>query len=139
MEALTCSRTLLQAQWSLAQSCQMFRPGAVEARIAAIASRFAEISKTKALLFKPVRELSDVHERIGERFAVRIPSAAGPFGVCERFCGSQPRIDAPRSVAERVYANIQRWTVTEKGGHFAALEQPEALAREIRAFFRPLR
>ena len=31
--------------------------------------------------------------------------------------------------AERVYANIQRWTVTEKGGHFAALEQPEALAR----------
>jgi pimeloyl-ACP methyl ester carboxylesterase len=45
----------------------------------------------------------------------------------------------PRSVAERVYANIQRWAVMEKGGHFAALEQPEALAREIRAFFRPLR
>jgi microsomal epoxide hydrolase len=45
----------------------------------------------------------------------------------------------PRSVAERVYTNIQRWTVMEKGGHFAALEQPEALAREIRAFFRPLR
>ena len=48
-------------------------------------------------------------------------------------------IRPPRSVAERVYANIQRWTVMEKGGHFAALEQPEALAREIRAFFRPLR
>jgi len=45
----------------------------------------------------------------------------------------------PRSVAERVYANIQRWTVMQKGGHFAALEQPEALAREVRAFFRPLR
>jgi len=45
----------------------------------------------------------------------------------------------PRSVAERVYANIQRWTVMEKGGHFAALEQPEALAREVRAFFRPFR
>ena len=27
----------------------------------------------------------------------------------------------------------------DKGGHFAALEQPEALAHEIRAFFRPLR
>ena len=27
----------------------------------------------------------------------------------------------------------------EKGGHFAALEQPAALAREIREFFRPLR
>ncbi len=45
----------------------------------------------------------------------------------------------PRSVAERTYANIQRWTAMEKGGHFVALEQPEALAREIRAFFRPLR
>jgi pimeloyl-ACP methyl ester carboxylesterase len=45
----------------------------------------------------------------------------------------------PRSVAERVYANIQRWTVMKKGGHFAALEQPEALAQEIRSFFRPLR
>jgi microsomal epoxide hydrolase len=45
----------------------------------------------------------------------------------------------PRSVAERVFTNIQRWTVMEKGGHFAALEQPAALAREIREFFRPLR
>jgi pimeloyl-ACP methyl ester carboxylesterase len=26
-----------------------------------------------------------------------------------------------------------------KGGHFAAMEQPDALADEIRAFFRPLR
>jgi pimeloyl-ACP methyl ester carboxylesterase len=45
----------------------------------------------------------------------------------------------PRSLAERMYADIRRWTRMPKGGHFAALEQPEALAREIRAFFRPLR
>lgn len=45
----------------------------------------------------------------------------------------------PRSVAERVYTDIKRWTVMPKGGHFAALEQPEALAREIREFFSPLR
>jgi len=45
----------------------------------------------------------------------------------------------PRSVAERVYTNIQRWTKMKKGGHFAALEQPEALAREVREFFRPFR
>jgi microsomal epoxide hydrolase len=45
----------------------------------------------------------------------------------------------PRSVAERVYTDIRRWSVMPKGGHFAALEQPDALAREIRAFFRPLR
>ncbi|HEY7758001.1 MAG TPA: epoxide hydrolase [Burkholderiales bacterium] len=45
----------------------------------------------------------------------------------------------PRSVAERVYTDIRRWSVMPEGGHFAALEQPEALAQEIRAFFRPLR
>jgi microsomal epoxide hydrolase len=44
----------------------------------------------------------------------------------------------PRSVAEKVY-NIQRWTKMQKGGHFAALEQPDALVREVREFFRPLR
>jgi pimeloyl-ACP methyl ester carboxylesterase len=45
----------------------------------------------------------------------------------------------PRSVAERMYADIRRWTVAERGGHFAALEQPQVLAREIREFFRPFR
>jgi pimeloyl-ACP methyl ester carboxylesterase len=45
----------------------------------------------------------------------------------------------PRSVAARMYSDIRRWTIMERGGHFAALEQPEALAREIREFFRPLR
>jgi pimeloyl-ACP methyl ester carboxylesterase len=45
----------------------------------------------------------------------------------------------PRSLAERAYTDIRRWTVMPNGGHFAAMEQPEALAREIREFFRPLR
>jgi len=45
----------------------------------------------------------------------------------------------PRSLAERTYSDIRRWTVMPHGGHFAALEQPEALAVEIREFFRPLR
>jgi microsomal epoxide hydrolase len=45
----------------------------------------------------------------------------------------------PRSLAERTYSDIRRWTVMPHGGHFAALEQPEALATEIREFFRPLR
>lgn len=44
----------------------------------------------------------------------------------------------PRAWAERVY-NIQRWTEMERGGHFAAMEQPEELVEDIRAFFRPLR
>jgi pimeloyl-ACP methyl ester carboxylesterase len=45
---------------------------------------------------------------------------------------------APRSLAERTYADIRRWTVMPRGGHFAAMEQPAALADDIRAFFRPL-
>ncbi|MCE2509833.1 MAG: epoxide hydrolase [Alphaproteobacteria bacterium] len=44
----------------------------------------------------------------------------------------------PRSWWERAY-NLTRWTDMKKGGHFAALEQPEALTRDIRAFFRGLR
>jgi microsomal epoxide hydrolase len=44
----------------------------------------------------------------------------------------------PRVSAERVF-DIRRWTVMPKGGHFAALEQPRALAEEIRSFFRDLR
>ena len=45
----------------------------------------------------------------------------------------------PRSLAERAYTDIRHWTPMERGGHFAAMEQPDALAHEVRAFFRPLR
>jgi len=58
-----------------------------------------------------------------------------PTGYCEF-----PReiLRPPRAAAERVFTDIRRWSVMSRGGHFAALEQPEALAREIREFFRPL-
>jgi microsomal epoxide hydrolase len=45
----------------------------------------------------------------------------------------------PRVAAARVFTDIRRWTAMPKGGHFAALEQPELLADEVRAFFRELR
>ena len=45
----------------------------------------------------------------------------------------------PRSLAEKMYSDIRRWSKMPKGGHFAALEQPELLAQEIREFFQPLR
>jgi len=44
---------------------------------------------------------------------------------------------APRSYVERIY-NIQRWTEMPKGGHFAALEQPELLIKDIRDFAKSL-
>ena len=45
----------------------------------------------------------------------------------------------PRSFAQRVFTDLRRWSPMPRGGHFAALEQPEALTREITEFFRPLR
>jgi microsomal epoxide hydrolase len=45
----------------------------------------------------------------------------------------------PSSLAELTYTDIRRWTVMPRGGHFAAMEQPELLAEDICAFFRPLR
>jgi pimeloyl-ACP methyl ester carboxylesterase len=44
----------------------------------------------------------------------------------------------PRSWAEQAF-NLQRFTEMSRGGHFAALEEPELFVEEIRAFFRPLR
>jgi pimeloyl-ACP methyl ester carboxylesterase len=44
----------------------------------------------------------------------------------------------PRELVERSY-NVQRWTEMPRGGHFAAFEEPQLLAQDIRAFFRQLR
>jgi pimeloyl-ACP methyl ester carboxylesterase len=44
----------------------------------------------------------------------------------------------PRRWVEARY-NLTRWTEMPRGGHFAALEQPELLVDDIRAFFRDLR
>jgi pimeloyl-ACP methyl ester carboxylesterase len=44
----------------------------------------------------------------------------------------------PRTSVERKF-DLRRWTDMPAGGHFAAMEQPDALVAEIRAFFRPLR
>ncbi|MBC7814927.1 MAG: epoxide hydrolase [Burkholderiales bacterium] len=44
----------------------------------------------------------------------------------------------PRELAERSL-NVQRWTEMPRGGHFAALEEPELLAEDLRTFFQQLR
>jgi len=46
---------------------------------------------------------------------------------------------APRSWAERVYPNLIYWGQVDRGGHFAAWEEPELFATELRAAFRSLR
>jgi microsomal epoxide hydrolase len=44
----------------------------------------------------------------------------------------------PREWVERGYA-VTHWSEMERGGHFAAMEEPELLAADIRSFFRALR
>ncbi|GIJ31001.1 epoxide hydrolase family protein [Micromonospora sediminimaris] len=46
---------------------------------------------------------------------------------------------APRSWAETVYPGLAYFNEVDRGGHFAAWEEPELFAAEVRAAFRPLR
>jgi pimeloyl-ACP methyl ester carboxylesterase len=46
---------------------------------------------------------------------------------------------APRSWAERAYPKLIHYNKLDKGGHFAAWEQPKLFSEEVRAGFRPLR
>ena len=64
----------------------------------------------------------------GERITVPTAVAAFPREI----------IRPPREWAARV-CNLQRWTPMPAGGHFAALEEPQALVEDIRAFYRELR
>jgi len=67
---------------------------------------------------------------LGPDDRVNVPTAVAIFpGDIDR---------PPREWGERVY-DVRRWTEMPRGGHFAALEEPELLARDIREFFRPLR
>ena len=44
-----------------------------------------------------------------------------------------------RRWAERTYTDIRYWNELERGGHFAAFEQPERFVDEVRKFFRTVR
>ena len=68
--------------------------------------------------------------RFKEGDFVRVPTGVARFPKEDPF--------SPRSWVERGY-NLQRWTEMPSGGHFAAAEEPELLAEDIREFFRPLR
>ena len=47
-------------------------------------------------------------------------------------------MQVPRSAVERKY-DLRQWTAMDRGGHFAAMEQPEALIADIRTFCRGFR
>ena len=64
----------------------------------------------------------------------------GPVGVPVG-CSIFPKeIFRPsRRWADKQLTNVHYWNELDKGGHFAAFEQPEAFVSEIRACFRSLR
>ncbi|GLF98772.1 epoxide hydrolase family protein [Streptomyces yaizuensis] len=64
-----------------------------------------------------------------------LPSVPGPLGVTVYPADLAQPI---RRLAERRNPRIVRWTEAERGGHFAAMEQPELFVAELRAFRRTL-
>ena len=69
-------------------------------------------------------------------FAVKGVGAAIPVAVSVFPDELYP---APRSWAERAYPKLIHYNKLEKGGHFAAWEQPKLFSEEVRAGFRSLR
>jgi microsomal epoxide hydrolase len=67
----------------------------------------------------------------GAHNPVRVPTAYASF--------PKEILHPPRAWVEQTYPDLRRWTTMTSGGHFAALEEPDALAADIRAFFRDLR
>jgi microsomal epoxide hydrolase len=67
--------------------------------------------------------------------AVRVPAISVPLGVAN-FPGEI--IGARRRWVEREN-NLVHWSEFDRGGHFAALEEPDLLIDDVRAFFRKLR
>jgi pimeloyl-ACP methyl ester carboxylesterase len=65
-----------------------------------------------------------------------LPATAIPFGFTT-FPGEIWR--TPRSWVEASYPNVTYFSEVDKGGHFAAWEEPELFATEIRAAFRSVR
>jgi pimeloyl-ACP methyl ester carboxylesterase len=65
-----------------------------------------------------------------------LPASSIPFGFTT-FPGEIWR--TPRSWVEASYPNVGYFNEVDKGGHFAAWEEPDLFATELRAAFRPLR
>ena len=65
----------------------------------------------------------------------RTPVVEAPTAIA---CFPKEVIQMPKTWAERYY-NLQRWTPMPSGGHFAPMEEPQAIIDDVRSFFRGLR
>jgi microsomal epoxide hydrolase len=67
------------------------------------------------------------------------PRVETPVGMALFAKDSPPDVPLPRETAERFFGDIRSWTEIPRGGHFAAMEEPELLVGDVRRFFRGLR
>lgn len=73
-------------------------------------------------MYNPLVKLNPF-DKTGDR--VEVPAAFALF--------PKDLVNAPRGFAERIF-NVVQWTTMPRGGHFAAMEQPELLVDDIRKF-----
>jgi len=88
------------------------------------------VTETILTSMRPYNQQIDAADKLQAGQHIEVPAALARF---PKDLGATP----PRELAERSL-RIQRWTEMPRGGHFAALEEPELLAEDIRAFFRDL-
>jgi pimeloyl-ACP methyl ester carboxylesterase len=72
--------------------------------------------------------------------AAQNPSPQPPVSIPVGFTSFPGEIwETPRSWAEAAYPTLNYFHLADRGGHFAAWEEPELFAAELRAAFRPVR
>jgi pimeloyl-ACP methyl ester carboxylesterase len=89
------------------------------------------VTGTIASSMRLYREASRHPLHFGPGDRVRVPTGLALFPA-------ESPANPPRAWVERGY-DVAHWATMPRGGHFAAWEEPDLLASEIREFFRPLR
>jgi epoxide hydrolase len=83
------------------------------------------------LYWESFREVGALFTGTGSAATVTVPAG------CSIFPKEVPRVS--RRWAARRFTDIRHWNELDRGGHFAALEQPALLVDELQAFFRLVR
>ena len=129
---------------STANACHEFAPA-------------AHASRPQTQAVRPLVPLflgGEHHDRAAACGAVRFRLIGLPYEVdychcrsCRKHTGAPVSVtvfpgenyEAPRSWTERAYHKLIYYNKVDKGGHYAAWEQPQLFSEEVRAGFRSLR
>jgi hypothetical protein len=92
----------------------------------------------------PQAELDELRRRIvatrwPDRETVDDGSQGTPLAKLQELVFPGESYQAPRSWAERAYPNLSYFNAVDRGGHFAAWQEPQLFSEQVRAAFRSLR